>query len=76
MHAHKNTIMALLLLAGSTIPAGALAELKIAFVEVNRLLKDAPQVQEVRDRIKGEFARRDDELVSQQKQLKKPLYCF
>lgn len=71
MHAHKNTIMALLMLTGLTIPAGALAELKIAFVEVNRLLKDAPQVQEVRDRIKGEFARRDDELVSQQKQLQK-----
>jgi outer membrane protein len=71
MHVYKNTIMALLVIAGLGIPAGALAELKIAFVEVNRLLKDAPQVQEVRDRIKGEFARRDDELVSQQTQLKK-----
>jgi outer membrane protein len=71
MHLPKITMIALLILVALAVPASALAELKIAFVEVNRLLKDAPQVQEVRNRIKGEFARRDDELVSQQKQLTK-----
>ena len=71
MHMQKHTMMALFMLVALAIPASALAELKIAFVEVNRLLKDAPQVQKVRDRIKGEFARRDNELVSQQRQLKK-----
>lgn len=71
MHLHKFTLFAVLALIAMVVPASATAELKIAFVEVNRLLKDAPQVKEVRERIKGEFARRDDELVSQQKQLKK-----
>ena len=47
------------------------AETRIAFVEVARLLKDAPQVQEVRQKLKSEFSRRDSELVAQQKQLKK-----
>jgi len=49
----------------------AAAETRIAFVEVARLLKDAPQVQEVRRKLKAEFSRRDSELVAQQKQLKK-----
>ena len=53
----------------STSLAGA--ETRIAFVEVARLLKDAPQVQEVRQKLKSEFSRRDSELVAQQKQLKK-----
>lgn len=44
---------------------------KVAFVEVPRLLQEAPQVASVRNKLKKEFARRDDELVAQQQQLKK-----
>ncbi len=46
------------------------ADTNVAFVEVARLLNDAPQVAAVRDKLKSEFARRDEELVAQQKQLK------
>lgn len=44
---------------------------KVAFVEVARLMRDAPQVEAVRKRLKKEFSRRDEELVAQQKQAKK-----
>jgi len=70
MHWQKITasiVLVFTFVLGSTVAA---AEIKIAFVEVARLLQEAPQVQQVRDRIKAEFARRDDELVAQQKQLK------
>ena len=69
---HLRTILSsvVLPLAVSFGAATASAENRIAFVEVSRLLQEAPQVQQVRDRIKAEFARRDDELVAQQKQLK------
>ncbi len=70
MHWHKITASIVLTLTFVLGSAAASAEVKIAFVEVARLLQDAPQVQQVRDRIKSEFARRDDELVAQQKQLK------
>lgn len=70
MNWQKTCASTLLLLSLAVGASTAAAETKIAFVEVARLLKDAPQVQQVRDRIKSEFARRDDELVAQQKQLK------
>lgn len=49
----------------------AAAEYKIAFVEVPRLLRDAPQVEAVRDKLKREFSRRNDDLVAQQEQVAK-----
>jgi outer membrane protein len=51
--------------------AAVAAEYKIAFVEVPRLLRDAPQVEAVREKLKKEFARRNDDLVAQQTQLEK-----
>jgi len=42
----------------------------VAFVQVPQLLKEAPQVAAVRSKLKKEFSRRDNELVSQQKQIK------
>jgi outer membrane protein len=60
----------LLALALSPISAVA-AEYKIAFVEVPRLLRDAPQVEAVRDKLKKEFSRRNDDLVAQQEQMVK-----
>ncbi len=64
----KSIPLALLALLASSLVS---AETRIAFVEVARLLKDAPQVQQVRQKLKSEFSRRDNELVAQQKQLKK-----
>ena len=44
---------------------------RIAFVEVPRLLQDAPQVAAVRESLKKEFARRDKDLVALQGDIKK-----
>ena len=46
------------------------AEYKIGFVEVARILQDAPQIAAVRNKLKTEFSRRDEELLAQGKQLK------
>jgi outer membrane protein len=70
MYWQKITASLILTLTLALAASAVNAEVKIGFVEVARLLQDAPQVQQVRDRIKSEFARRDDELVAQQKQLK------
>ena len=51
--------------------AGALAhDVKVAAVEVPRLLTEPPQVHKLREKLKNEFARRDSQLVAQQKQIK------
>ena len=44
---------------------------RIAFVEVPRLLQDAPQVAAVREGLKKEFTRRDKDLVTLQAEIKK-----
>lgn len=49
----------------------AMAATKIAFVETGQVLQKSPQVKAVKDKIKKEFARRDDQLVAEQKQLTK-----
>ena len=61
------TLLAFLLVGVNT----AFAATKIAFVETSRVLQKSPQVQAVKDKIKKEFARRDDQLVAEQKQLTK-----
>lgn len=52
------------------LPAVQAEELKVAFVQVSRLLTEPPQVKQVREKLKREFSRRDAELVEQQKQIK------
>lgn len=44
---------------------------RVAFVEVPRLLQDAPQVAAVRENLKKEFSRRDKDLVALQGEIKK-----
>ena len=61
-------LVGLSLLAAGQVSA---QDYKLAFVEVGRLMRDAPQVEAVLGKLKKEFARRDDELVAQQKQIKK-----
>lgn len=49
--------------------SAAAAEYRIAFVEVPRLLREAPQVETVRNKLKQEFSRRNDDLVAQKQQM-------
>ncbi len=53
---------------GLSLPAAA--ELKVGFVNVNKVLDQAPQAQSASLRIEKEFAPRDRELIAQQKQLR------
>ena len=62
---------AILLVALSATQAQAAdADYKFGFVEVARLLNQAPQIAEIRDKLKKEFSRRDQELLAQAKQIK------
>lgn len=67
----RTTTLALAVLLLVSFTGITVAAQKIAFVEVAKLLEQAPQVTKVKDKIRKEFAHRDEELVAQQKQLKK-----
>ena len=60
---------ALVLSASPAVPAAD--GYRVAFVEVPRLLQDAPQVAAVRESLKKEFSRRDKDLVALQADIKK-----
>ncbi len=62
-----TALLAFLLMGMNT----AFATTKVAYVETGRVLQKSPQVKAVKDKIKKEFARRDDKLVAEQKQLTK-----
>lgn len=49
----------------------ASAEVKVAFVNVEKILREAPQAEAVRKRLEREFAPRDKKLLMMQKELKK-----
>lgn len=58
-------------LASIAAPGGAGAqELKFGFVNISRLLDDAPQAEEARTRIQAEFAPLDQEIVRMQRELR------
>ena len=59
--------LAAALLTGGVAQAG---DVKVAAVEVPRLLTEPPQVHKLREKLKEEFASRDSQLVAQQKQIK------
>ena len=61
------TLMALLLLAGNSV----IAATKIAYVDIGRVTQKSPQLKSIERKLKKEFARRDDKLVAEQKQLTK-----
>jgi outer membrane protein len=67
----KSTV-AILLAAFLAWQAPAVgAELKVGFVNAARVLEEAPQAKEARDRLEREFAPRDRELVNAQQDLRK-----
>jgi len=47
----------------------ARAEVSVAYVDSARLLKDAPQVERIRQKIREEFEARDERLVEMRKQI-------
>lgn len=61
-------LIAAFLVMGSGVVSAAT---KIAFVEVARVLKESPKVKAAQDKIRKEFAHRDDQLVAEAKQLQK-----
>lgn len=71
MKMYKQSVVLLTALLLVSFTSIATAAQKIAFVEVTKLLEAAPQVKAVKEKIRKEFAHRDEELVAQQKQLKK-----
>ncbi len=64
----KTTSMLLGLLMISGI---CLAELKIGFVNVPKVMEKAPQAEKAKKRLEKEFSPRDKQLVAQQKEIKK-----
>ncbi len=62
------TLSSVVLLTVFSAPQAA--EYKIGFVEVARILSQSPQIAAIRDKLKKEFSRRDDELLAQGKQIK------
>lgn len=65
----RRWIVALIGLAALTCAAAE--EVKIAFVNVERVLREAPQAEAVRKRLEREFAPRDEKLLAMQEELKK-----
>lgn len=57
------------LVFGMLLVSGAQAEISVAYVDAARLLKDAPQVEQIRQRIREEFEARDQRLLEMRKQI-------
>jgi outer membrane protein len=60
-----------LLLGGSLFAAPALAEIRVGFVHVSKVLDQAPQKEQANQKLEKEFAPRNDKIVEQQKELVK-----
>lgn len=67
----KITLFSMLVLFLVSTSGAALAASKIAYVEVAKVLQESPQVKAVKEKIRKEFSKRDDQLVAEQKKLKK-----
>ena len=55
--------------AAALLPAGA-QQLRIGFVNAAKILENAPQADQARERLEQEFAPRDEELVAMQRELR------
>ncbi len=67
----KMPLLAVLAVFLVSLSGAALSATKIAYVEVGKVLQESPQVKAVKEKIRKEFAKRDDQLVAEQKKLKK-----
>ncbi|MBS0286332.1 MAG: OmpH family outer membrane protein [Proteobacteria bacterium] len=66
----KNALVALSLLAASTMPVSANAELKIGVIDMRAIINSAPQAKEAMEKLKKEFKAREDKIVSAEKSYK------
>ena len=57
-------------LALGVVSPSVVAQMKVGFVNVNKILDDAPQAQAASKRIEKEFAPRDRSIIAQQKELR------
>ena len=64
-----SVVLMLTVLAGFATPSYA-QDLKLAFVNVPKVLDKAPQALAAQQRIKEEFATRDQELLQRQKRIR------
>ena len=67
----KITLISLLAVFSLVLNGAAFAASKIGYVEVGKVLQESPQVKAVKEKIRKEFSKRDDQLVAEQKKLKK-----
>ncbi len=63
-------VAAVLGLALQLTPTLAIAQVKVGFVNISKVLDKAPQAESARERIEKEFAPRDRELLEQQKEIR------
>jgi len=66
-----KTVVTALMLVFLLASGSAMAATKVGYVEVAKVLQASPQVKAIKERIRKEFAKRDDQLVAEQKKLKK-----
>ncbi len=70
----KKTVLALWLMSCSVLPlaaANAAEGVVIGFVDATKVFEQSPQYEAARKGLEAEFTRRDNDLVAQQKELKK-----
>jgi outer membrane protein len=65
-----KTLILASLMSGLFISGEAAAELKLGYVNTQRIFRDAPVAQKAGKKLEGEFAKRDQELQRMAKQLK------
>lgn len=65
-----NKIMRLLALSLLLLPMSVLAEVKVGFVNTAKLMEEAPQAQSASRQMESEFAPREKELISMQREIK------
>jgi outer membrane protein len=64
---YRNYLLGLVMMLG--LLGGAQAEVSVAYVDMARLLKDAPQIGQIKQKIRDEFAARDQRLTEMQRQI-------
>ena len=68
--ARKTLLSVFVLAACWGVSLEASAQLKVGFVNVAKVLEEAPQAEDARGRIEREFAPKDRELLGQQKEIR------
>ncbi|MBT8120935.1 MAG: OmpH family outer membrane protein, partial [Gammaproteobacteria bacterium] len=64
------TVYGLILFAvTAALPVGAMAEMKVGFVDLDKLSESAPQIKAAQGKIDAEFSSREQELISLQRKM-------